>query len=104
MLERIEDKTVDLISKLGLGRRKLQEFMLPGEVFITNARSGRSEIEQEAPRDSLFRVHTAHEQVEWFKKDYDSVRVIPKAFNIYGKPAPMYEAIVGVPKPLGATK
>ena len=99
MLNRIEAKIDDLIGKLGLGRRKLHEFMLPGEVFITNARSGRSEAERDMPKDSLFRVHTAFEQVEWYKDRYDSVRIIPKAFNIYGQPAPMFEAIVGIPKP-----
>ena len=113
MLKRIEagidNITYDLAKKLDLQGKKMREIMKPGEIILTNAQKWRSEAQQtmfEMLRDSsppMFVIRTAQEQVEGFKKYYDNIRILDKAFNVYGKPLPSFwGTIVGIPKPTPA--
>ncbi|MCX6792212.1 MAG: hypothetical protein NT149_04210 [Candidatus Gottesmanbacteria bacterium] len=112
-IEALPDRAVELMGpkiakKLDLLGKKLAPSLQPDEVFITNAKKWRTEIEEDNYRmlrgTSLFVVRTAKEQLEDYKKDYTSLRILDKTFNIFGKPLPEYwGAIVGIPKQPSAT-
>ena len=90
MLNKIENLSHKIVKKLDLGDRQMRKLMKPEEVFLTNAPTELSEIESGL--------------VESYKSDYDSVRIIPTAFSILGRPLPGYAAIVGIPKKTPVSK
>lgn len=87
------------------GDEALAQYLLPGEVFLTNARTGLSEIERDNNQiPGLLHITTAAEQAKRCEASaqYESVRVLDVAFSTDGKLLPTHAAIVVKPKPQSA--